>query len=254
MEPPPDPEIEEDPEDFDKAAHQLDVFKNIFDSSKGLVIDGTWREIPEGSLEQPALHELLINSRRVPEVVIILKCKEATTFKRVIDTEKIKAEYDRLMEIRQKKREAERIEKRAAKEEALKAEEEKSPEDKEAEMLKWEEDQDAEEEAADEGDPDKPNLESMLDQQRGALTESRGADDGFFEEFGTAMKDKQVLVVDDIKADSSAEFIFIKILDRIKDNLAYRKDMIERQLAQPLKPEEVKFYEKSYIYKHSKYG
>lgn len=30
--------------------------------------------------------------------------------------------------------------------------------------------------------------------------------------------------------------------------------MIERQLAQPLKPEEVKFFEKSYIYKHSKYG
>jgi adenylate/nucleoside-diphosphate kinase len=30
--------------------------------------------------------------------------------------------------------------------------------------------------------------------------------------------------------------------------------MIERQLAQPLKPEEVKFYEKSYIYKLSKYG
>lgn len=58
----------------------------------------------------------------------------------------------------------------------------------------------------------------------------------------------------DLKADSSADFVFIKILDRIKDNIAYRKDLIERQLAQPLKPEEVKFYEKSYIYKHSKYG
>lgn len=38
----------------------------------------------------------------------------------------------------------------------------------------------------------------------------------------------------------------IKILDRIKDNLQFRKDMIERQLAFPLTPEEVKFYEKSY--------
>lgn len=95
---------------------------------------------------------------------MILKCKEATTFKRVIDTDKIKVEYDRLMDARTVKRDAERIEKRAAKEEALKAEEEKAPEDKEAEMLKWEEEQDAEEEAADEGDPDKPNMEAMLDQ------------------------------------------------------------------------------------------
>ena len=46
----------------------------------------------------------------------------------------------------------------------------------------------------------------------------------------------------------------IKLLDKIKDYLQYRKDMIERDLAIALKPEEVKFYEKSYIYKHSKFG
>lgn len=164
MEPPPDPEIEEDPEDFDKAGHQLEVFKSLMDASKGYVIDGSWRDVPEGALETPELSDLLLNSRRVPEIVIILRCKKPTTFKRLIDTEKIKAEYDRLMEIRQKKREAERIEKRAAKEEALKAEEEKSPEEKEAEMIKWEEDQDAEEEAADEADPEKPNKEGMLEE------------------------------------------------------------------------------------------
>ena len=40
----------------------------------------------------------------------------------------------------------------------------------------------------------------------------------------------------------------------MKDNLQYRKDLIERKLADQLKPEEVKNYEASYIYKHSKYG
>ena len=61
-------------------------------------------------------------------------------------------------------------------------------------------------------------------------------------------------MVDEIRADTSADFVLIKLLDRIKDSLQFRKDMIERQLALALKPEEVKFYEKSYIFKHSKYG
>lgn len=158
------------------------------------------------------------------------------------------------MEERARKRTEEREAKRREKQEALRAEEEKTQEDKDAEMAKWEEDQDAEEEAAEEGDPDKPNLEAMLETQREALREARGADDGFFEEFSGALKEKQVFVVDDIKADNSADYILIKLLDRIKDNLTYRKDMLERQLAQPLKAEEVKFYEKSHIYKHSKFG
>lgn len=70
----------------------------------------------------------------------------------------------------------------------------------------------------------------------------------------TVLKEKQVFVVDDIRGDASADFIMIRVLDRIKDNLQYRKDMLERQLAQPLKPEEVKYFEKSYIYKQSKFG
>jgi len=94
----------------------------------------------------------------------------------------------------------------------------------------------------------------MLDKEKEVLREARGADDAFFEEFGQALKDKQVFVIDDIRADSSADFILIKLLDRIKDSMQFRKDMIERQLALPLKPEEVKQFEKSYIYKHSKFG
>jgi len=63
-----------------------------------------------------------------------------------------------------------------------------------------------------------------------------------------------VPVIEDIKGDMSADFVNIKILDRIKENLQMRKDHVERQLAQPITSAEVKFFEKSYIYKHSKYG
>lgn len=196
----------------------------------------------------------MFESRRVPEIVIILKCKEDSTFKRLIKFDAIEAEYKRLMDLRAKERARVREEERQKKLGELKAEEEKTPEDVAAEMAKWEEDQDAAEEAADEGDPEKPDLNAMLDKEKEVLREARGADDAFFEEFGQALKDKQVFVIDDIRADSSADFILIKLLDRIKDSMQFRKDMIERQLALPLKPEEVKQFEKSYIYKHSKFG
>lgn len=95
-------------------------------------------------------------------------------------------------------------------------------------MAKWEEEQDAAEEAADEGDAEKPDLEAMLEKEREALREARTADDTLFEELGQALKDKQVFVVDDIRADTSADFVLMKLLDRIKDSLQFRKDMIER--------------------------
>lgn len=94
----------------------------------------------------------------------------------------------------------------------------------------------------------------MLEKEREILRETRTNDDAFFEDFSNSLTDKQVFVINNIKSDTSAEFVFIKLLDRIKDNFQFRRDLLERQLAQPLKPEEVKFYEKSYIYKHSKFG
>lgn len=81
---PPDPEIEEDPEDFEKEVHERQVMKMIYENNKGYIIDGNWRDIPEGTINQ-TFQDLLFESRRVPEVVIILKCKEKATFDRCID-------------------------------------------------------------------------------------------------------------------------------------------------------------------------
>lgn len=53
---PPDPEIEEDPDDFDKAAHEREVMRAIFadvhSHAKGLIIDGTWANLPEDTVSQ----------------------------------------------------------------------------------------------------------------------------------------------------------------------------------------------------------
>lgn len=105
---PPDPEIEEDPlEDFDREGHEREVMKMIFDSSKGLIIDGNWRDIPEGAVNQP-FQDLLIESRRLPEIVIYLECTIETTFKRLIKYDEIKARFDSLMEARLADRETRR--------------------------------------------------------------------------------------------------------------------------------------------------
>lgn len=136
------------------------------------------------------------------------------------------------------------------------------PEDEEAKseeeiydlMAQWDEARDAKEKEDDENDPDMPNYDTMEEVEREKLREQRTNDDALFEEFAAALRDKQVIVIDDIKSDMSAEFVHVKLVDRIKDNFLSRKDIIERQLAQPLLPKEVKNFEQSYIYKHSKFG
>lgn len=172
----------------------------------------------------------------------------------MIDVDTIKAEYERLMEARAVERKKLREEDREKQLETLKADEEKTPEDIQTEMAAWEDSREQEDEAAEENDPEKPVLDDMVEKFREVLRETRTNDDTMFEEFSTVLKEKQVIVIDDIKADTSIEYIHIKILDRIKDHFVARKDLIEKQLAQPLKPAEVPFYEKSYVYRQSKFG
>ena len=143
--------------------------------------------------------------------------------------------------------------------EGLKDDEEKSPEDKEAEikagMAEWDEARDQEEEAADEDDPEKPNLEEMINKQKETITAQIEADQGFLAEFAEALREKGVPVIDDIDTESSADFVFIKLNERLKQNFQQRPDLIERQQAQKLALKELPTYEvRSYIYKQSKFG
>lgn len=46
----------------------------------------------------------------------------------------------------------------------------------------------------------------------------------------------------------------IKIVEELKNRMVTRDDLIEREQCSDLKPAEVKHFEKSYTYKHSKFG
>jgi hypothetical protein len=179
----------------------------------------------------------MFESRRVPEIIIIIKCKEKATFDRIINRDAIRAEFDRLMEARDTERKRLRDEERKAYYDEITVvpenedEEAKTPEEIEELMNTWDESRDQAEKDTDENDPDMPNYDAMEEVEREKLREQRTNDDAFFEEFAQVLKDKLVFVIDDIKSDMSAEFVNIKLLDRIKDNFAFRKDLIERQLA-----------------------
>ena len=44
----------DDPEDFDKAKHEVELMRLIIDAKKGLVMDGNWTENPEeNGVEEP---------------------------------------------------------------------------------------------------------------------------------------------------------------------------------------------------------
>jgi len=42
-----DPEIEEDPEDFDKTEHERELLRMVLASNRSLVYDGNWTSLPE---------------------------------------------------------------------------------------------------------------------------------------------------------------------------------------------------------------
>lgn len=127
----------------------------------------------------------------MPEVVIILKCKEKATFDRLINREAIRAEFNRLMEAREAEkkrlRDADREAFLAETTEAVKSEiintsapeeeEEFQPDPNEMQrlidekMAAWEEERMQQEKDADENDAEMPNYDAMEEVEREKLRE-----------------------------------------------------------------------------------
>lgn len=252
----PDPEIDDDPEDFDKEQNEKDLIRSVFsDPTQGLIIDGTWNNFTEEitgggyvtAVEGGAFVNLLCDSRRPPEMVVILKCgdKQATT--RMIDEKAIKTEFDRLMKVREDRIQKEFDEAKKQKEtelqEELKANEELSEEDRNKQfadgMKEWEEAKKEE----DPGEDDLPNYAEMKEKEQETLTEQRTNDNDYLDALVEALTEKNLPVIKEVKTDTSAQFIHLKLVDLLKNHFKQRNSLIERMLAQPLSVKELPFYE-----------
>ena len=90
----------------------------------------------------------------------------------------------------------------------------------------------------------------------------REKDEEFLEEFVKQFREKGIQVIDKdertkdlgIQTDVSAEYVQIKILNKLKERMQFRPDLIEREQCRELANNEVKWHEESYSYKHSKFG
>ena len=248
--PPPDPEIEDDPEEFDKEAHERDVLRSILDANSVLIIDGSWFDLPEDEVTM-GITELLFEARRPPELVINLSVSEDKMLARLLNNDEIEGRYQELVDKRNEEKRQKREEDRQAKLEELQGDEEKTPEEIESEMQEWDKERDEEEENDD--DPDAPNLEEMLTEEKEKLIEARNTQEEQLAEFVERVAEKKVPVVN-IDGNLEIERVHLRILNDLKPYIEDRNSMFERSQIVDLKAAEVKFYENSYLHQLSKYG
>ena len=206
-----DPDIADEDENFDKAANEKAAMQIVLQGNEPLIINAKWLEVDEEKVSQ-GLVDLLFESRRLPEIVIILRADELITLERLLDKEGITKKYEELMEIRRK-------EKEKAKEEARK-------EKMQARMERIAAGEDVEEEEEeveeDEGeDPEAPNLETMLEEAKQKLIEIRDSDNSNVDEVKESFDGKGIPIIE-----VSTEILLPRLLQKI--NFEINKVMTER--------------------------
>jgi len=224
-EPEVDAEIVEDPEDFEKGPQELIQFQKIIKADTPLVIDGMWKDEEDGGINpSEPFYTLLENARRMPEVIVVLNCKEESSVERKLadDEEELKAKFDQQMEEREKARVAKREEDRAAKLAELKEaglEDDQTQEQRDAdiekEMETWETERDEQEKEEDENDEEKPDLEKMKEELGEKIKETHAKQTTFLEEMKEALEPKKIEVIEIDTSKLSAEFVHIKLLDKL---------------------------------------
>ena len=103
-----------------------------------------------------------------------------------------------------------------------------------------------------EDDPVK-NFQTRREEAEEALAEQLAKDEAFLEGFVEKMQEAGV-EIHEMNSDSSAQYVHIKLVEKLKQRMAFRHDLIEREQATDVLAKDVRFYEESYTYKHSKFG
>jgi hypothetical protein len=212
-------------------------------SDKGYIIDGSWRNFPEeavSAVDGPGFSSLMYDARRAPELIIILKCNDENAKDRMIDKVAIQKKFDDLMVAFEKKYAdqfaADRETKLKETEEEIRGEiNEENPKtddevkaELEGKIKEWDEERKAADEEAKEGDEEKPDFTAMMEAEVEKLTATREADIEFMDAFKEDLEAKKIKFIDTISTDTSADFVFLKIIDKLHENFRMRPDLIER--------------------------
>ncbi|EGR31735.1 hypothetical protein IMG5_103090 [Ichthyophthirius multifiliis] len=251
-----DPEIKEEAADFDKRIEEIRLMKLIMSDVKQVFINGNFFDLEEDLISM-SLPELLSESRKLPECVLLLKVDEKNFMERQFNQKEIEDLYNKKMEERrlEKQREKERLRQEKLAELAANLQEGE-------EMPQLEEE---EEEPEDQEDPEAPNLLEMINEKKAKLTEQRESDLAKLEEYKTAFEDLGIQVIE-ITCERSIQHVFDKITYNLKPFLEERQNKLEQQQTYVLKkpqkeeneeeekPFRLQYFEKSYTYRKSRFG
>ena len=262
-----DPETAEDPSDFDLKIHEIETLQQILAGRSEMLINANMFDVEEGKIST-GLTELMSDGRRLPEVCVFVRCTEDNMVKRIFKKQEIIDKYNAIMAerkqkfdegkaqkmeelLKQKNEEAAALEaeKRAELEQA--AEEGEEVEEYIPEPVEITEEEIAAIEAElDDGEA--PNLEEMINTAKEEFVRRRETEMGKLEEAIDAFKSANIPTIE-IDSDKTIQTVYEEIKFKLGEYLEKRENMFEKFHVRPLNDDVLPFYEKSYVYRKSKF-
>jgi len=248
-----DPTLDEESEGFNSAENDRVIFKNLFSPDTPSVYDATWYDVDEKI--QTNLLEFMIDTKRVPNVFVIVKVSLRTVLERHLLLDQIKNHHKHLQDKSLQKKKAE-LEKYilGKKEEIL----EKLKEDllemsemnvsninasnlisnisnnhhlPDLQEIKIDLTQEEIDEIMLAPDPDLPELETLIAQEKEKLTTRYEQNQNFINGFIESLKEKLIPVIE-ISNDFKSENVCKNLLHQLRPFIYNRENFIEKQLVQ----------------------
>ena len=97
-----DAALDEEGEDYNAVDNDKAIFKSLFKPASPTIYDASWNGLEE-KISTPFI-DLLSESRRVPNVMIVLKVTLKSIMDRLFDMEEIEVKYDKMFKESQAKR------------------------------------------------------------------------------------------------------------------------------------------------------
>ena len=256
-----DAALDEEGEDYNAVDNDKAIFRSLFNPLSPTIYDATWNGLEE-KISTPFI-DLLTESRRVPNVMIVLKVNLKSIMDRLFDMEEIEVKYDKMYkesQAKRKQREEELIkQKKQEKYDELKAQWDEEQANEEA---KKEQQQENEEQKAEEGegepapekmkkpvleeivvelspeekediwnspDPDLIEKEALIQQEKDKLSQRYEANVAAIQTLVDTLKERGVPVIE-INNDTTRENVYTNLLLELNPYINNRRNLIEKQL------------------------
>ena len=251
-----DAALDEEGEDYNAVDNDKAIFKSLFNPLSPTIYDATWNGLEE-KIATPFI-DLMSDSRRVPNVMIVLKVNLKSIMDRLFNMEEIEVKYEKMFKESQDKRKQKEEElikqKRQEKYDELKAqydeeqaneenkkEEEPKPEGEEGEPLpekmkkpvleeiKVELSPEEKEDIWNSPDPDLIEKDALIQQEKERLSQRYEANVASIQTLIDTLKERGVPVIE-INNDTTRENVYTNLLLELSPYINNRRNLIEKQL------------------------